>query len=878
MPTFQLEADVIPDTSAFHQAFQHDGETLLDYPNGFGKAEHWAFEQDAAEPWRYIPLAGPTTEVWYVTDAARGHSTASIAAAEGIAESVVTTAWILGQDKYGRRSTHPLAWDDGAGGAGLGRTVYTNQMVQSQRTTVFRALWWLFEAGAPAPYPFSLRITSGESAMHPVMHGAFGSGARPDFAEAPFTSGGDGTPKWNLYAGVKMPGYANTGGPVGTMWSDCELHQSKTSISATPSMYTTWHGTTVWDVHLEQPKNATWADGDRTSGLFFGSGARHVLISMSWLDLCGWERGYSLTGDAAFPHPPSDKNHNIYCTENVEDVTFVESLSTRGSHNSVQLRGGGFLGPSIHGESQTGCFHGDAGRSYETDTEVNFTKDDVVSGLTSGAVSPPLLGGTTYKTAFRVRPPLLESETQFIVPKDGQPGEHVDASVSGANGEILSVADNGNYGQTIDVLTISCANRQGHLTRNRVKAFSGIEEHLAVHDGIYIFNGVDPHNPAELAAKSGHLTGGDPGINFDENGKIHESFYTGDVVIYGWGPEGNNRGIEGLDPADLEKITFGGFVDDLLSQPIGTTSTDAALDYMRTLTGPQALFKQVWNYAAPHFGRPTYGHAASTIIFDPATYAPYSDGYRGDNPKNWRVNGKRDWPVDGDNLVLKALCGWYRTVRADDINFNGAAAGVESSGGYMSCVTAQGAGTIRLFLSGQFEFKGTCAADLTCDVSGGRLGVSGAITGGVTVDLTEEGSFVVYQGAAATFDSADRLSITGGKARVGFDGQGGVGLMRFLSGSNLVFAADDDGMATIQEFRTGKYGLEDLGSGETGQPLDPNLTSQVVLEAGANVTADTTGLPSGAYVLIDVDTLTDNGANLSSGLSVQGNRLLVEVS
>ena len=77
---------------------------------------------------------------------------------------------------------------------------------------------------------------------------------------------------------------------------------------------------------------------------------------------------------------------------------------------------------------------------------------------------------------------------------------------------------------------------------------------------------------------------------------------------------------------------------------------------------------------------------------------------------------------------------------------------------------------------------------------------------------------------------------------------------------------DNTSSLQIAETQTGLYG-------DT-----PNVASAVTLASGATVTVDTSGLAAGTYDLIDVDTLTDNGATLPSGVSVVGNRLQLTVS
>jgi len=58
----------------------------------------------------------------------------------------------------------------------------------------------------------------------------------------------------------------------------------------------------------------------------------------------------------------------------------------------------------------------------------------------------------------------------------------------------------------------------------------------------------------------------------------------------------------------------------------------------------------------------------------------------------------------------------------------------------------------------------------------------------------------------------------------------------------------------------------------------PSVNSVLTLSASSAVTVQTAGLASGTYDLIDVDSLTDNGATLPSGVAVSGNKLVLTVS
>ncbi len=98
-------------------------------------------------------------------------------------------------------------------------------------------------------------------------------------------------------------------------------------------------------------------------------------------------------------------------------------------------------------------------------------------------------------------------------------------------------------------------------------------------------------------------------------------------------------------------------------------------------------------------------------------------------------------------------------------------------------------------------------------------------------------------GESCTISSGKTLEVKG-HGIASFDGPSGTATLTLASGSDLLFTPVDGEMGVIRERQSGLFG-----------DVAPALTSVVVI-TNTTVTIDVTGLASGTYDLIDVDTLT----------------------
>ena len=158
-------------------------------------------------------------------------------------------------------------------------------------------------------------------------------------------------------------------------------------------------------------------------------------------------------------------------------------------------------------------------------------------------------------------------------------------------------------------------------------------------------------------------------------------------------------------------------------------------------------------------------------------------------------------------------------------------------------ITGADSGSLTLEGAGQIWTAGSDAADLDISVAGGRFANTGNMT---NADLTVTGGQAILATGGAEFDldAGHRLAVEDSEAEVGFDGNdGGMAILDMSADATLAFSADSNGFGAIEEFRSGAF------DGDT------NVLSGVDL-GGATLEIDLAGLTAEAgsvFTLMDAD-------------------------
>lgn len=864
-------ATIQPAPEGAHPGFRQGASRELDHHAGFGPGDHYTLEVQTPERMRVLP--GITTVVWYCAPATDGGWTAAaIEAAEGLPSGTVTAAWVSGQSNttYGLRSDLPLAIDEYESiGRILRRWVEANANGTSP--------WFMFKSGNN--YGDFLEYWEGEDALHPALVSSYGAGNRPLFTASSDTHIFRDPPPNNLVIqGIEFTHQqsSNIGnGHKNWIYSDCHFDTDKHGLTMSQFARITMYACSVIDCTYDSPTNGNNWGGERGSGIFMA----RFESKLTWgcfFDRNGWKESYNQDGatwnDGQYGQPPHFFNHNDYTQKDSSDVTYLMNINARAPFSADQARSGGFANVNVRVENNAGGNFGDGVIDLILlDRSGDFSAAKKVRGQTSGRTYKVAVGNGFEFGLIRLSPLLAAGNTEPFNNNEIVEGLDDNDLPVGATGRYVDYANSirprGNFTYVSHMLTMGAGYKDSAINiGQRDKAQNGLPSVPYTARYMRAANGVDPQNPAEATAKSGFETTTTSGLSDADMANA----FLADVKIHNWGAGSNDRNVSGLDQTALDAVTLGGWYDSQRSVAIGTSTTVDALSYLRTLRSPGLQSTEIWNHAAPAFGDPAIGHSPGALAtFEPD---PAGDGFRMDGINNWSVNGQSDYPVDGDNCALNDNFAYnFMTWRFSDLNFGAiGTGGIRMYGGFVSCTSAQGDGCIELRESGQFYFAGTFDATVDVSAKGGRLGFLGtALVGNINVELHDTAQLFVFGGASA---SIRNLTINGSTVRVGFDGQSGTASLTVTETLHFVDAP------TIQERRSGDFGLEEIDTAATGQPRDPNVQSELILGSGCTVSIDATNLPAGQYQLIQVDNLIDAGATLPPNVSIQQNTLTLSVS
>lgn len=439
-----------------------------------------------------------------------------------------------------------------------------------------------------------------------------------------------------------------------------------------------------------------------------------------------------------------------------------------------------------------------------------------------------------------------------------RPGGMIEGNIFIDNNAAVNFFTGHNYTLALNNLVTSAGYKQvsdyeGALSRG----IDGFAKETSLIGNI-IAHLADPNNAAEQAIKT----------KFNDALAKNATNYHDDTIIYNWSnPEkaistNADRNIEGLNTAILDQATIQNFTAQLLGKESATISDLA--DYLRaqakgTLDGQvdadviNAFFRQ-------GFGLDTTLRAeAETVRFVPDDRG---DGMRWDNRLNW---SSEDLPgrQDGDSVHLggnRVLFG-AETVTIDDFIFGDFGQMKATSGrldieGEVS--TSKTGNLLQIDNAGQVWVDGYRDRDmLTLDLDGGRFANTGKFAGKASIDVSDDAQLLLAT-AGGRFDlaSGSDLSISGGKAKVGFDGADGkTASLHLHDGAELSFVADRTGLGRISEFHSGAF--------ETSK-----VTSGIRLDG--DLAIDLTGLDRKAgnsWTLIDADQIIGSFDDISvSGL------------
>ncbi|MEM6890681.1 MAG: right-handed parallel beta-helix repeat-containing protein, partial [Pseudomonadota bacterium] len=717
--------------------------------DGWGDGHHYLLELDDDGHVNVEP--GEEHRKIFVSESEDALSRADIAALEDISVDQIDREWLAAHPEYG--SSPGMALDTDAGMA--------LWYELTGRYTEPASHWLLFERGHTYEGTGRLidRGTMGESELHPIYVGTWGSGERPVI-----------TDEWKLTQekseNIVIQGldFTGGGGVIGAadklILEDVILRDKPTTLQNADHM--TLRNSQILDAF----------DGATSNGLFVRE-SENLLIENVLADHNGFERGWeSGNGDA-----PDALSHNIYIQWDNLDVTFRNNVTMQGSSFGAQIRSGGVvegnafldnnIALNVKGGSQNGVFNGNT----------SLILDNIVSSGGHRGEDIPGIGGLTWGIRN------LAQDTSMI-------------------GNIIA--------------------------------------HLA-----------DPNDPVERAEKT---------IATQEPVKHKFEPTYDDTIVYNWVTDEKrddrlfqtNQNVPDIDPALLDDVTLHTFLEDASGGKVTGDIIESLAPWLRENWDNQDLAQAIVDFFQGGFGMDVAERTTSqTIDFVPDVHG---DGMRWDNRLNWSTEDK---PIDGDRVNLNGNWVTYSgTVDLAMVDIgDGGILTVRQGHLDVADLRTGPDGRLDVQFAGQVWTEGYQDNDtLTVSVSGGRFANTGSFDG--AVDLTVTGGETLLATAGAQFNLDGTLTVEGGAAKIGFDGQGGdIAELELTDGAVLSFRPQDGDVSTISEFRSGHWDTRstdvvskvDLGDGTT--TLDINLKEL--------------GQKNSTLALVDVDQIHGGFADIS---------------
>ncbi len=738
---------------------------------GWALGNVYMLEQDTAGD--LIIEHGENHRKVHVTAGAHGLTAAEIAKAEGVKAADITAQWLADHPEYGATSDKALSTE-----MGMKLWYHINSAQAGENSN-----WLLFEKGYQYDNTQRLipRGSSGESAINPIVIGAYGEGTDPII-----------TDQIQIYQDATnhliLKDLDITGGFMALKGKNILLDHITVKENEGLNIQNvngfTLRNSDIIDIVRNHPidNDVVWnAHLNRASGAYIAN-TLGILFEENMFDRVGWKEGYDPNLSSKSPQPPSMYSHNLYIQSDNLDVTVRDNIFMRGASFGAQIRSGGMV-------------------------ENNSFIDN-------------------------------------------------NAAVNFAGGIDANSARKGNYTLFLDNLITSAGHKRvSHSEGALSMGVDGGSSTLTSYIGNIVAHLADPNNPAEKVKKDVVHGAFSPGTNP----------YHDDTIVYNWGADGKpwannpNRGINGADTAVLDQTTIQNFTAQLLGKKTATIADLAnhlraqaagKLDHVVDADLINEFFRK-------GFGLDTELRATETTLrFIPDDRG---EGMRWDNRLNWST-GDLPGTQDGDSVDLggnRVLFG-SKTVTVDDFIFGNSGQLKASSGrlnidGDMS-VTGK-ANLLETTNAGQIWVDGYRDSDvLQIDAQGGRFANSGAFAGGVKMTVSGDAQALLAMGGAS-FDLAkgSSLTVTGTRAKTGFDGDhGDTAVLRLHDGAQLNFTATADGFGKIREFHSGAF--------ETG-----NVTSGVRLDGDLSIDlGDWKADPKAAsWTLIDADQIIGSFDKLS---------------
>ena len=302
---------------------------------GWGLGNFYNLQADSAG--KAIVEYGTNHRAVYVSGDPNALTLQDIAAREGINVNQIDANWLINHPQYG--SSQGMALDQQAGSmlwssiTGRGAAP-SSDWLMLERGFSYDGLGRLIERG-----------THGESELHPIYVGAYGSGSKPLVTSQVqiFQNSNDN---------IVIQDIAFSKGVMAL--SGNNILMDNVYVTGTDGLnIQNIHGFTlqnsnIIDVIKPAPANgSSWVPhADRASGAFFKN-THDLLLQNNLFDHNGWADGYDYNLSGQNGQPPSMFSQNVYIQYDNTDVTFRDNITMRGASFGANIRSGGFIEDNV---------------------------------------------------------------------------------------------------------------------------------------------------------------------------------------------------------------------------------------------------------------------------------------------------------------------------------------------------------------------------------------------------------------------------------------------------------------------------------------------------------------------------------------------------
>ena len=350
--------------------------------SSWGTGDVYMLETDAQDS--VVVEPGENHRKVYVSGANDALGIDDIAAREGLKASKIDGDWLLDHPEYG--ATESKALD-----AEAGKMLWSRLTDAKGHDDVEPGSHWLMiEKGHTYSDLGRLisRAGQGESPLHPLYVGTWGSGTRPVIESE--VQAYQGLSKNFVVQGLELANGAVALEGENLLLDGLVVKGNNLNIQNITRF--TLRESQVLDVVREKPLSKDYwnAADNKISGAFIKN-TDGLLIEDTIFDHNGWEDDYSPNGALSGGQPPSKFSHNLYIQMDVTDATLRDSVLMQGASFGAQVRSGGLIEGNLFAGNNAALL---IGRSNVDTNNFSLLLDNLVSA--AGYKESPRIGALAF--------------------------------------------------------------------------------------------------------------------------------------------------------------------------------------------------------------------------------------------------------------------------------------------------------------------------------------------------------------------------------------------------------------------------------------------------------------------------------------------------